>query len=116
MTVNDLQKSLAFYTGALGFTEKERWTDGGVLHGIMLKAGSCELGLSQDDWARGRDRQKGQGIRIWCRTTQDVDVLAARARSAGAVLTEEPHDQPWGGRSFSLDDPDGYHLTFHREG
>jgi uncharacterized glyoxalase superfamily protein PhnB len=32
------------------------------------------------------------------------------------VLTEEPHDQPWGGRSFSLDDPDGYHLTFHREG
>jgi len=114
-TVADLQRSIAFYTEILGFLVSERWNDGNVLRGVMLKAGVCELGLSQDDWKKGRDRQKGEGVRVWFETVQDVDALAARARAAGLVLTEEPKDQPWGGRAFSLDDPDGFHLTFFRE-
>ena len=76
----------------------------------MLKAGACQLNLSQDDWARGRDRKKGEGLRIWCRTAQDIDRLGARIKAAGGHLTAEPNDQPWGGRSLSVDDPDGYHL------
>jgi uncharacterized glyoxalase superfamily protein PhnB len=114
-TVGDLQKSIAFYTEILGFLVSERWTDGDVLRGVMLKAGVCELGLSQDDWKKGRDRRKGEGVRVWFETVQDVDALAARAKAAGIRLTEEPKDQPWGGRAFSLDDPDGFHLTFFRE-
>jgi hypothetical protein len=44
----------------------------------------------------------------------DVDALAARAKVAGARLSHEPADE-YGERSFSLDDPDGYHLTISRE-
>jgi uncharacterized glyoxalase superfamily protein PhnB len=112
--VGDLQRSMDFYTGVLRFIIEERWTDGDVLRGVMLKAGRCELGISQDDWKKGRDRKKGEGVRIWCETAQDVDAMAARIKAAGHSLTEEPKDQPWGGRAFSLDDPDGYHLTIFR--
>jgi uncharacterized glyoxalase superfamily protein PhnB len=114
-TVGDLENSIGFYTDVLGFVVSERWTDGTVLRGVMLKAGVCELGLSQDDWKKGRDRRKGEGVRVWCETQQDIDALAARIKAAGFVLTEEPKDQPWGARSFSLDDPDGFHLTLFRE-
>jgi lactoylglutathione lyase len=114
-TVDDLERSVRFYTDVLGFIVSERWTDGGVLRGVMLKAGVCELGLSQDDWAKGRDRKKGQGVRIWCKTGQDVDALAARIKAAGGRLTEEPTDQPWGARSLSVQDPDGFGLTIYRE-
>jgi len=114
-TVNDLQRSLAFYTDMLGFIVGERWTDGDKLRGVMLKAGVCEIGLSQDDWAKGRDRKKGEAVRIWCQTSQDVDALAARVKAAGFALTEAPHSPSWGGRSFSVDDPDGFHLTISRE-
>ena len=113
-TVDDLDKSIAFYTRALGFMISERWTDGGKLLGVMLKAGDCEMGLSQDDWAKGRDRQKGQGFRIWFATIMDVDALAARVKAAGVRLSQEPIEEH-GARSFSLDDPDGYHLTITRE-
>jgi uncharacterized glyoxalase superfamily protein PhnB len=82
---------------------------------MMLKAGASQLSLSQDDWARGRDRKKGEGVRIWCRTAQDIDRLAARIKAAGGHLTAEPKDQPWGGRSLAVDDPDGYHLTISRD-
>jgi predicted enzyme related to lactoylglutathione lyase len=81
----------------------------------MLKAGVCSLGLSQDDWAKGRDRKKGQGTRIWCQTVQDIDALARRIKAAGGRLTEGPVTQPWGARSLSVDDPDGFHITIYRE-
>jgi uncharacterized glyoxalase superfamily protein PhnB len=116
LTVNDLARSVTFYTDVLGFIVSQRWKDDkGVLRGVMLKAGASELGLSQDDWAKGRDREKGLGVRLWCTTAQDVDALATRIRSAGGRLTEGPMTQSWGGRSLSIDDPDGFHWTIYAE-
>jgi len=114
-TANDLKASVAFYTNALGFTVGETWTDGGELRGVTLKAGTCELSLSQDDWAKGRDRKKGEAVRIWCEAVQDIDALAARIQAAGGRLIEEPTTHEWGVRSLSVDDPDGFHLTIYRE-
>jgi uncharacterized glyoxalase superfamily protein PhnB len=110
-TVNDIHKSLAFYLDVLGFTEKERWVRDGALHGVELLAGRVGLWLSQDDWKKGRDRVKGQGFRIYCDTSQDVDALARLVRERGGALAEEPKDQPWGGRDFAVVDPDGFRIT-----
>jgi catechol 2,3-dioxygenase-like lactoylglutathione lyase family enzyme len=114
-TVGDLDRSIRFYTEVLGFVVGERWIHEGVLHGVLLRAGACEIGLSQDDWTKGRDRKKGQGMRIWCGTIQDIDALASRIRAAGGLLTEGPRDQSWGARSLSVVDPDGFGLTIYRE-
>src|SRR5436189_4502932 len=114
-TVTDLERSIRFYSDVLGFVVSDRYHGSdGALRGVMLKAGACELGLSQDDWAKGRDRPKGQGVRVWCTTAQDIDQLAARIKANGGRLTEGPTDQPWGGRSLSVDDVDGFHLTIYQ--
>lgn len=114
-TVNDLDRSLRFYTDVLGFIVAQRWTsDAGVLQGVSLKAGVCQLNLSQDDWAKGRSREKGVAVRIYCHTAQDIDAIAARIKAAGGHLTEGPKDQPWGARTLGVDDPDGFHITMMR--
>jgi predicted enzyme related to lactoylglutathione lyase len=114
-TVNDLQRSVAFYSDVLGFFVSQRWSsDSGVLQGVMLKAGTCEMGLMQDDWAKGRDRKKGEGVRLTCETVQAIDALAARIKAAGGRLTQEPRDE-MGSRSLWVDDPDGYHLSLSRK-
>lgn len=115
LTVDDLERSVRFYTEALGFFVSDRWTDSGLLKGVMLKAGVCSIGLSQDDWAKGRNRQKGVGFSLWCATAQDVDALARRIKDSGFPLAEEPKDQPWGGRALSVDDPDGFRIRVYRE-
>src|SRR4051812_4730128 len=47
-TVGDLQRSVHFYSDVLGFIVSQRWNgDDGALRGVMLKAGSCEIGLGQ---------------------------------------------------------------------
>jgi len=114
-TVDDLEASVRFYTDVLGFFVDERWTEGNVLRGVMLRAGTCEFGLSQDDWKKGRDRKKGVGMRLWCTTVQDVDALADRIRRAGGQVAEGPQEESWGGRSLSIVDPDGFQLTIYRE-
>jgi catechol 2,3-dioxygenase-like lactoylglutathione lyase family enzyme len=113
-TVTDLQRSVRFYTDVLGFIVGERYTGSdGALQGVMLKAGVSELGLSQDDWMKGRDRQRGVAVRIWCTTGQDIEALAKRIKARGHALTQEPTDESFGGRSLALDDPDGFHLSIH---
>ena len=115
LTVNDIERSVQFYTDVLGFIVIEQMTDGAVLQGVILKAGVCTLNLSQDDWAKGRDRKKGEGMRIWCKTTQDIDAMAKRVTAAGGQMSEDPKSQPWGVRSLSVADPDGFLLTIYRE-
>jgi uncharacterized glyoxalase superfamily protein PhnB len=115
-TVNDIQKSIAFYTKILGFIEGERHTGkDGALKGAMVKAGACTIGLSQDDWSKGRDRVKGVGTRLWCETVQDINALADRIRNAGGVLTDGPTDnKEWKMQMLGIDDPDGYHISIFR--
>lgn len=110
LTVNDLQQSIRFYQG-LGFEIEDKWEDKGVLLGVMLKAGETRLGISQDDWKKGRDRHKGVGMRVYIRTAQNVERLAGNAKSAGITLDTEPHDTPWGSRAFDVTDPSGFKLT-----
>ena len=110
LTVDDLQRSVDFFS-ALGFEVEDRWEDGGVLLGVMLRAGSVGLGLSQDDGKKGRDRQKGVGMRLYIEAGDDIDAVAARARAAGLVLTREPHDTDWGTRAFEVTEPSGFLLT-----
>jgi lactoylglutathione lyase len=111
-TVNDIHKSLTFYRDVLGFTLKERWEEDGALHGVEMVAGRVTFWLGQDDWKKGADRVKGQGFRMYCGTSQDVDAIAQRIRAAGGTLLEEPKDEPWGGRACAVVDPDGFTITF----
>jgi predicted lactoylglutathione lyase len=108
-TVNDLPKSLAFFE-ALGFAVDERMEEKGVLLGVMLRAGEARIGLSQDDWQKGRDRQKGIGTRLYVTTAQDIDQLAARVKKAGIRLDSEAHDTEWG-RAFDVTEPSGFKVT-----
>ncbi len=114
-TVNDLEKSLAWYRDVVGFAIDERWERDGKLMGVSLQAGGVTLMIGQDDWQKGRDRRKGEGFRVYCGTTQDVDALAAAIKARGGMLDTEPTDQPWGSRDFSLTDPDGFKITIGKE-
>jgi uncharacterized glyoxalase superfamily protein PhnB len=80
-----------------------------------MKAGLCDLMLSQDDFAKGRDRAKGDGVRLWIATAQDIAAIAARIKASGIGLDYEPRETPWGDYAFAITDPDGYKITVIQE-
>jgi len=114
ITVDNLQQSVTFFE-RLGFGIEDRWEENGVLLGVMLRAGEAMINLSQDDWKKGRGRQKGVGMGLFIGTTQNIDQLAADAKKAGIALDAEPHDTPWGSRAFEVTEPSGFKLTIGSE-
>ena len=114
LTVNDLQQSLRFFE-SLGFAVEDRWEEQGTLLGVMLRAGDTSIGLSQDDWKKGRDRQKGVGMRLLIGTKQNIDQIASRAKTAGVKLDSEPHDTEWKTRAFDVTEPSGFKITISSE-
>jgi len=115
ITVNDLQASIHWYSNMLGFVAGDEWkNDDGEVQGVQMRAGAVHFNLTQDDFAKGRDRAKGVGFRLYCTTVQDVDAIAAAIKERGGTLDMEPTDMPWG-RIFAVTDPDGFKISIGRE-
>ena len=111
LTVNKLAESARWYVEILGFGEDRRYEREGRLMAVSLKAGAVRLLLTQDDGARGLDREKGVGFSLQITTHQSADALALRVRQHGGVLDTEPVTMPHGARVFRLRDPDGFRFT-----
>ncbi|MBK5189464.1 MAG: VOC family protein, partial [Gemmatimonadaceae bacterium] len=77
LTVNDLAKSVAWYSDVVGFTVEQRHERDGVLQAVSLSAGVAKIVLGRDDGARGVNRVKGEGFSLMITTTDDIDELAA---------------------------------------
>ena len=115
LTVNDLERSLAWYRDVVGFTVDRKHEREGKLRAVSLRAGAVRILIGQDDGAKGLDRGKGVGFSLMITTAQNVDDIARRIKELGGTLESEPTDTPWGGRLFRLQDPDGFKLAISSE-
>ena len=112
LTVEDLRRSVAWYRDVVGFVIDREHEREGSLMAVSLRAGDVRILLTQDDGARGRDRQKGEGISLQLTTDRDaVDEVAGRIKGAGGTLETEPTDTPWGARVVRFRDPDGFKIV-----
>lgn len=116
LTVNDLDRSLAWYCDALGFTIDRRHERDGKVMAVSLKAGDVRILLNKDDGSKGADRVKGEGFSLQFITAQNVDTIAQRIKDVGGTLETEPATMPWGPRVFRVKDPDGFKLVVSSEG
>jgi len=119
LNVADIERSLAFYK-ALGFkvVSSTKMDDGRVAY-ADLEMDGAELGLgsiaSNDDpeYRAWVGTPLGAGVVLYL-TVPSTDRVFEKARKAGAVVEMEPRDRPYG-RVATVNDPDGYVLTFHQE-
>ena len=112
LSVPDIAATLDWYT-SIGFTEVGRYDDDGVVNWGMLSFGSAEIMLGM----MGAPGLKG--VSLWFYTDavdQLYQLLKARQLSdpeSGIVFDEELYDPFYGGRQFSIRDPNGYGLIFY---
>src|SRR6185503_18918623 len=112
ITCRDLEASIRFYRDAIGFAVAQTFENQGSVVAAVMAAGDCRIVLNQDDGKLGWDRIKGQGfyLQINVAGAADVDAAAARIKTAGGALLNEPADRPWGARMFQFNDMDGFKL------
>lgn len=111
--VNDVEKSIAFYEKAFGFTRKFVTPEndyGELLVGeTTLSFTSTALAKANliDGFIESNLTNKPLGIEI-AFTTKDVDAVVKSSIEAGATLVVEPKAKPWGQVVAYVRDNDGF--------
>jgi catechol 2,3-dioxygenase-like lactoylglutathione lyase family enzyme len=121
--VNDLEESLAFYRDGLGlqtngiigteFKGDESNPSGSV---VMFKLQNGLILALYPRTELAKDAKQPVGVASSTEFSighvvenkEEVDALLKRAKAAGATVTDEPHDRPWGIYSGYFQDLDGH--------
>jgi catechol 2,3-dioxygenase-like lactoylglutathione lyase family enzyme len=119
--VSDLRRALAFYRalglespGVIGTEFKgDETTPAGAaamfeLHGGLVLALYPRSELAKDAKVPLERATGAFSIGQLVATPAEVDWVLAAAAAAGATLTDEPHERPWGIYSGYFRDPDGH--------
>lgn len=118
----DARAAIDFLCKAFGFTEHAIHAhpedNSRIMHAELLFAGQMVM-LASDErtpFATAAPlksvREAGGNTQSLYVVLEDVDGHAERARNAGASIFMQPEDQSYGGRSYSVHDPEGYAWTF----
>ena len=105
LRVSQLDASLNYYVGVLGFEMDWRNDDGNSF--ASVSRGQCQLFLSVGD-------QGNPGSWMWIGVS-DVDALHEELLGRGARVRHPPTNYPWGSRELHTEDPDGNVLRFGSE-
>lgn len=123
LAVNDLERALEFYRDGLGFESPgvvgtefagDETTPAGAaamfeLQGGLILALYPRSELAKDAGIPVGSPQPGEfSIGHLVASRADVDAVLAQAEAAGATLTGEPHERPWGIYSGYFRDLDGH--------
>jgi uncharacterized protein len=125
--VDDLERSLAFYRDGLGFQTNgiigtefkgdETHPSGAAvmfeLQNRLILALYPRTELAKDAKQPifvGVSKRSPTEFTIghFVQSKEEVDALLKQAKAAGAIVTEEPHERPWGIYSGYFQDPDGH--------
>jgi catechol 2,3-dioxygenase-like lactoylglutathione lyase family enzyme len=119
ITVSDVDESIAFYGGPLGFKTLNDVSDGEFRWVTLGNDSEVEFVLSVPH--AGRTKEDGDALQellgkgvlpMLVFRTDDVDATFETVRASGAEVLQEPKDQPWGPRDCAFRDPSGNTVRF----
>ncbi|MDR6867183.1 putative enzyme related to lactoylglutathione lyase [Microbacterium resistens] len=109
LQTQDLDASQAFYERYLGLVR----SPAGPPHAVVFE--TTPIAFALRDVVPGTDlasaARPGIGVAVWLHAT-DVDAIHDALVEDGHSIAAAPIDGPFG-RTFTLIDPDGYHVTLH---
>ncbi|NIJ05159.1 VOC family protein [Frigoribacterium faeni] len=109
LQTRDLAASQAFYERYLGLVR----SPAGPPHAVVFT--TTPIAFALRDTLPGTDLdstpQPGLGVALWLHAT-DVQQIHDALAADGHTIVAEPFDGPFG-RTVTIADPDGYHVTLH---
>ncbi len=123
LAVGDLERSLEFYRDGLGLDSVgivgsehpgDDVTPAGAAAMFKLRGGLLLMLYPRTELAKDAGIPLGPGksgefsVGHVVAERAEVDAVLARAKAAGATLTDRPHDRPWGIYSGYFRDLDGH--------
>jgi uncharacterized glyoxalase superfamily protein PhnB len=115
LAVRDMKKTIDFYTKSLGFRlgmtfpspENPEYAD-------LSKDGMVLMFLPAANIGIGNQEILGVGVNLYMQIDGDIDEYYDKLKKQGVKIAVEIKDEPFGIRDFTVEDVDGYQLTFNQ--
>jgi catechol 2,3-dioxygenase-like lactoylglutathione lyase family enzyme len=114
VNVRNFARSVHFYEEVLGMMRVTAWPDSGEGPGIILRIGQNQtIELFGPPYSSADSLAVNGGFSIVI-SVPDVDAQHDQLQAAGVPIARGLIDNPWGDRSFGIDDPDGVRIWFRQ--
>ncbi|MGI9104301.1 MAG: VOC family protein [Terriglobales bacterium] len=110
----DVERSVAFYSGLLGFKVIEDFRHEGRAIYSRLRAKSGQGTIAIHMLGPGASTA-ADGVRLYFEVPE-LDDFCRKLKEKGVYFTQSPQMMPWGWRHAYLDDPDSHEISLYWAG
>lgn len=115
LAVKDVKKSVEFYRDSLGFQVGMTFPDAAnPEYADLSKDGMVLMFIPAKDVGVGSGEKVGIGVNLYMQIDGDIDEYYAAVKGKGVNIVANIKDEPFGIRDFTVEDIDGYVLTFNQ--
>lgn len=115
LAVRDVRKTIKFYTNSLGFeigTIFPHINDPEYVD--LSKDGMVLMFIPAESIGIDSGENLGIGVNLYMQIDGDIDEYYKELKKKGVKIAVEIKDEPFGIRDFTIEDIDGYQLTFNQ--
>ncbi len=115
LAARNMKETIGFYKNSLGFQVGVCFTDASKPeYADISKDGMVLMFIPDQNCGIGTEEKLGVGVNIYMQIDGDIDEYYAELKKRGVRITVDIKDEPYGIRDFTVEDINGYRLTFNQ--
>jgi uncharacterized glyoxalase superfamily protein PhnB len=115
LAVRNMKQTIEFYRNSLGFKMGMALPDAdNPEYADLSKDGMVLMFIPAENVGIGKWKKLGVGVNIYMQIDGDIDEYYNELKNKGVKIVVDIKDEPYGIRDFTVEDINGYKLTFNQ--
>ena len=115
LAVRDMKATIEFYKNSLGFKIGMFFPDANnPEYADLSKDGMVLMFIPASNLGIGNEEKLGVGVNLYLQIDGDIDEYYQELTKKGVKIVADIKDEPYGVRDFTIEDINGYKLTFNQ--
>ena len=117
LAVRNMRQTIEFYRDSLGFKVGMAFPDAdNPEYADLSKDGMVLMFIRAKNIGISSEEKLGVGVNLYMQIDGDIDEYYKELKDKGVKIVVDIKDEPYGIRDFTVEDIDGYKLTFNQAG
>ena len=117
LAVRNMKQTIEFYKNSLGFKMGMAFPNAdNPEYADLSKDGMVLMFIPAENIGIGKEEKLGVGVNIYMQIDGDIDEYYNELKNKGVKIVVDIKDEPHGIRDFTVEDINGYKLTFNQAG
>ncbi len=117
LAVRNMKQTIEFYKNSLGFKMGMAFPDAdNPEYADLSKDEMVLMFIPAKNVGIGEEEKLGVGVNIYMQIDGDIDEYYNELKDKGVKIVVDIKDEPYGIRDFTVENIDGYKLTFNQAG